>query len=369
MAKNERKRTMVYSNVSKKADKKSASKNNDIINLDNEVVIGLTCLPKEKQVVKKNTKGKKKKNNKLKEKEKVDYNLLFREDNKKDYNKKNKINKQEEGSKNLEKFNGQAKNSTKTITIQQKIKIQKRKAIKKMATFFLLLILLIGAFIYFLLSPIFNVKTIEVINNKYISSEQIINLSKININENMFKFSKKEAKKSIISNAYIENVDITRKVFSNKIQINVKERNATLMLEYGNSYVYINNQGYILEISPIKLDAPILKGYVTPLEQVKPGNRLNKDDLERLKTVLNIIETANSQEISNLITQIDIQSKKDYKLILETEEKVVYLGDCSDLSTQMLYVKEMLEREKGVEGEFFVNMDLNTNNPVFREKV
>ena len=35
MDKNERRRTMVYSNVKKKADKQSASKN-DLINLDDE---------------------------------------------------------------------------------------------------------------------------------------------------------------------------------------------------------------------------------------------------------------------------------------------------------------------------------------------
>ena len=329
MSKNERKRTMVYSNVNKKADKKSAS-NNDIINLDNEVVIGLTRLPEPKEVVKKK---KKEKNNK---------------------------------TNNAKLNNGQVKTKTQPITMQEKIKMQKRRVIRKITTFSLLLIVLIGAFIYFLLSPIFNIKAIEVANNKNITSEQIINSSGIIINENMFKFSKKEVKNNILSNPYVESVKITRNIFLDKVQIDIKERTATLMLEYGNSYVYINNQGYILEISPIKLDAPILKGYVTPLEEVKPGNRLNKDDLERLETVLNIIETANSNGLAELITQIDIQSKKDYKLV---EDKTVYLGDCSDLSTQMLYVKEMIQREKGIEGDFFVDMDLNTGNPVFREKV
>ena len=151
--------------------------------------------------------------------------------------------------------------------------------------------------------------------------------------------------------------------------MNITERTATLMLEYGNSYVYINNQGYILEISPVKLDSPIIKGYTTPIEDVKPGNRLSKDDLERLEVVLKIIETAQSAGIENLITQIDIKNKKNYVMVLESEDKTVYLGKCGDISTQMLYIKEMIQREKGIEGEFFIDMDLNTSNPVFREKV
>lgn len=332
MSKNERKRTMVYSNVNKKADSKSASRNNEKIDLDNEIVIGL------ENTKKINNSEKKKKNKKIISGQVID-----------------KIAK-----KQVEQ---------EPITMQDKINIQKRKVIKKISVFFLLLVLIIGAIVYFFLSPIFNVKSIQVINNNYISSEQIINASGINLNENMFKFSKKEVKQKILTNPYVESVDISRNIFLDKVQISVKERIATLMLEYGNSYVYINNQGYILEISPIKIDSPILKGYITPLEDVKPGNRLNKDDLERLDKVLKIIEIANANGLGNLITHIDIKDKKDYVMYLESEDKTVYLGTCSDLSTQMLYVKEMIKREKGVEGEFFIDMDLNKANPVFREKV
>ena len=232
----------------------------------------------------------------------------------------------------------------------------------------LLIGILLAGFVFFLLSPAFNIKKINVLNNSNISTQAIVNLSGIHINENMFKFSKSEVKKKILANPYIEEVKIKRKLFNN-IEISVKEREATLMLEYGNSYVYINNQGYILEISTQKLNVPTLTGYVTPLDQVKPGNRLNREDLERLKTVLSIMEIASSNDLASLITKIDIKSKKDFILTLEAEDKIVYLGECADLSTQMLYIRKMIEKEKGIEGEFFINMDLNSSNPVFREKV
>lgn len=375
MSKNgERRRTMVYSNVNKKADKKSASNNNDIINLDNEIVIGLEKKPEPKVVKEKKNKKKSKNNYKgnddlkaLWESEKEE---LKKEELKKKKIKKEKIKDQEINKKEkvVNKKNIVQAQPQKALTIQEKIKKQKRKAIKKMAMFAMLIILLIGGIVYFLLSPIFNIKNIKVVNNSNITTEAIINLSGIHINENMFKFSKREAKKKILSNPYIEEVKIKRKPFNN-VEIDVKERTATLMLEYGNSYVYINNQGYILEISKEKLNVPMLTGYLTPLDHVKPGNRLSKDDLERLKTVLNIMEVATSNGLDSLITKIDIKSKKNFILTIESEDKVVYLGECSDLSTQMLFIKEMLERENGIEGEFFIDMDLNTNKPVFREKV
>lgn len=365
MAKNERTRTMVYSNVNKnkKADKESASKN-DIIDLDDEVVIGLAKFPEPDEISEKKNKKKQKK-------------IDMKKNEIKDAIKKNKQNKIEdkfefigdETKKNkVNSNNAEKKQNPKTTNIKQSIRKQKIKAIKKMATCLFLIIVLIGGLVYFLLSPVFNIKTIDVINNQNISKEQIINSSGILINENMFKISTNEVEKSILTNPYIENVKVKRK-FYDKIEIDVQERIATIMLEYGNSYIYINNQGYILEISTNKITAPILTGYITPLEQIKPGNRLSKEDLERLKTVLNIMEVAKTNNIADLITKIDIHSKKNYKLTIESEDKIVYLGSCSDLSTQMLYVKEMLEREAGIEGEFFVDMDLNEANPVFREKV
>ncbi|MBR3674454.1 MAG: FtsQ-type POTRA domain-containing protein [Clostridia bacterium] len=382
MSKNERKRTMVYSNVNKnakrKADTESASKNNEIIDLDEEFVIGLASFPKpdEKNQKKKNKKNKIKKSGqvveniaskfskkKLRKKSEEDFDTFIGDERNKENIKKNK-------KKFLKKITVNQENYNKPqLTKQEKIKMQKRRAIKKMSMLLLLLILTIGGIVYFLLSPVFNVKSIQVVDNNYISSEQIASASEIALNQNTFKFSKKEVKNKILANPYVEKVDVSRNLFTGAVKISVKERTATLMLEYGNSYVYINNQGYILEISGIKIDSPILKGYVTPLEDVKPGNRLNKDDLERLEDVLSIIEEANSKGIGNLITHINIKDNKDYVLIMESEDKTVYLGDSKNLSTKMLYVKDMLQREKGIEGEFFLDVDLNIKDPMFREKV
>ena len=403
MAKNERRRTMVYSNVHKKADSKSASKNNEALDFDNEIFIGVKSFPKPTEVNKKKSNLKKGKSGQPVDKQKKkaqnqennnvrdasDENskktnglisLLKRKKNEDDIEEareieviKNKIVDSDQevikSSKQVKKIMVKDNVQKPKLTKEQKIKMQKIRIIKRLSIILLMIILLIGGTIYFVLSPAFNVRTIDVVNNQKLSSEQIISMSEIHLNENTFKFSKREVKEKILANPYIEDVDVNRNIFTGKVKLNITERTATLMLEYGNSYVYINNQGYILEISPIKLDSPIIKGYTTPIEDVKPGNRLSKDDLERLEVVLKIIETAQSAGIENLITQIDIKNKKNYVMVLESEDKTVYLGKCGDISTQMLYIKEMIQREKGIEGEFFIDMDLNTSNPVFREKV
>ncbi len=344
MSKGERRRTIVYSNLGKKADLKSASQNDNELNWEDVIIIGVN------NPIDNNKKKKTKKKDEA-------------EGQKNDVNKNNKKTKKKLITQNTELV------PKKKMSKKEIIQMQKKMAIKKISTFVLLILLIIGAVIYIFLSPLFNIKSIEVINNNCISTGQIINLSGLSTNENVLKFSKKEVRNNILSNPYIEDAKIKRDIFSNKVQIEIKERTATLMLEYGNSYVYINNQGYILENSVEKIDSPIINGYITPLEEIRPGNRLNKEDLSRLENVLKIIESANSNGLGDLITKINIKNKKDFIVTMETEDKTVYLGSCTDLSTQMLYIKEMLKREQGKEGEFYLDMDLNTSNPVFKEKV
>ena len=81
------------------------------------------------------------------------------------------------------------------------------------------------------------------------------------------------------------------------------------------------------------------------------------------------MNAANSNEIGKLVTKINISDKQDYVLELKSEKKTVHVGDTSDLSTKMLYVKTVLEKEKKHEGEIFVNTDLSNKGAVFREKV
>ena len=141
------------------------------------------------------------------------------------------------------------------------------------------------------------------------------------------------------------------------------------MIEYGASFVYIDNQGYILEISENKLELPILQGIQTESAQFEAGKRLENEDLQKMNTVLKIMEIAKNNDISNIITRIDIEDEENYKIIFETKEKTAYLGDNSNLNTKILTIKAILEKNEGIAGEIFVNMDLNTNYPIFRERV
>ena len=264
--------------------------------------------------------------------------------------------------------NKNKQNAKKKLTKQQQIAIKKKKAILKIVKVLTLIIVIIGVSIYVALSPLFNIKEINVTGNSKLSKEEIISLSELKTDENTFKVSKKNIKNKVKANAYIENVKIRRKL-PDKVEIIVVERVATYMIPFANSYIYINNQGYMLEITSQKAEMPAIVGISTPEEELHEGQRLISEDLVKLGEVLQIMESANANELVDLITKIDISNRQDYILTLEKEKKAIHLGDVSNLSTKMAYVKKILNDEKGVEGEILVNTDLTNKGAVFREKV
>jgi cell division protein FtsQ len=219
------------------------------------------------------------------------------------------------------------------------------------------------------MSPIFNIETIKINGNDKISATECINLSGLENGQNIYKLSKKQIKDNIKQNAYIESVSVSRKL-PNVVEITIKERQATYMLELeNNEYAYINNQGYILEKSYEKIQAIIITGFSTPIENINVGSRLSENDLNKLEVVLKIADSANSNNLLEYITKINIEDKTDYQLYLESERKTVHLGDTSSIGTRMLYLKAILEKEQGIEGEVFINGNMNTDEVFFREKV
>lgn len=231
-----------------------------------------------------------------------------------------------------------------------------------------IIIVSIALLILLLSSSLFNIKHVEVLGNTRLSSNKVVSLSKLNIDENIFKFNKNDVKKSIKESAYVEDVSIKRKLPSTVI-IEIDERIPTYMLQFTDSYVYINNQGYMLEISNDKLEIPIILGFVTDLNNIKAGNRLDLADLEKMNTVIKIYETARNSDLNEYITKIDISNSKENKIVMEELKKTVYLGDLSNLNAKMLELKEILHKMQGKEGEVFLNIDLNTQKPYFRQKI
>lgn len=344
---NKKKKTAKKNQVTKKektSKKKKTQNENEVFDFDNEIVIGVTKLPNEPKIKNKKT-SKTKKNS----------------------NKKAPKNTSQKTVKTQKNKGADKKSAPKKKQEVKKKEDKRGNLIKGIIKWTILLGALIAAFVFFMMSPLFNIAEIHVTGNNAISEDTIISLSELTIGENIYKTSKKKIINKIKQNAYIDVVEVKR-ILPNQIELNISERNATYMLEYAGSFVYINNQGYILEISNEALDIPIIAGYSTSQEDLQVGSRLNEEDLNKLEVVLKIIDSTQNNGITSKINRINIENKQNYTLHMEEEKKVIYLGEASNLSNRMLYVKAVLKDTKGLEGEIFVNGDLIKEKAFFRQK-
>lgn len=268
------------------------------------------------------------------------------------------------------KNNQRVKQKTQVKMTKKQAKIiKKKKKIKRIIKAVILMALIIGGFCFALISPIFNIANIDVIGNEKITSDTIVSLSQLQMGENLFKFNRVKVINEIKTNAYVENVNIKRKI-PNKIEIIIEERKQDYNIEFLNGYAYINNQGYILEISEQKLDLPVIKGISTLQEQIVEGNRLNDEDLEKLEVVIQIMNICKSYDLDKKVSSIDISNKSDYIMEMNEEKKTIHLGNNSNLSNKMLYVPAILTENQGKEGTIYLNGDINGDfKPRFREKV
>ena len=264
----------------------------------------------------------------------------------------------------------QNKNSKKNNTIRKNKtnrKKKRKKSSKKMITFVSCFLLIAIVIIFALTTPIFNISNIEVNGNSKISTDTIISISGLKKGQNIFKFNNSTIQ-NIKENNYIDEVQIKRKL-PGTIIISVKEREVKYQIKLLNSYAYIDKNGYILEVSTVKQEVPIIVGFNMNENELINKKRLEIEDLEELNKILKVMDAAKTINIDSIITEINIENKDNYYFFIENQNKKVYIGDTSNLTKKMLYIKKILEEESDKSGMIFTNGDISSGfKPYFRQE-
>lgn len=257
----------------------------------------------------------------------------------------------------------------KKVADEKSARVKKAKSPRKLFTWTILIAIVIGILVFLCKSEMFNVCNIEITGNKQVSTQMINQLSEIKLNNNIFLTNTIKAESRISQNPYIKEVRVKREL-PDKIKIEIIEKQKAYMIQLNEGIAYIDKNGDILEISTTRLKNIInLEGYSTPKEEIKPGKILNKEDLERLEDIEEILNSCKKIEIQNKITSINIKDKNDYILKLPEHKKIIYIGDTRNLANKMLYTKAILEESADKEGKIFLNGKLNKGfDPYFREE-
>lgn len=358
MAKNTKKRAIIYSNVkeNKKLAEERALIRQNQINLNDEVIIGFNSNKKNQNNSAKKNNSKDKSGNK----KKPDVRNLPRNPNRNNKNKDNEI------IRNQKKKISQSKTKKKK---KNKMNPQKKAKILLATKVSIAIITLIIVIVMFFKSPIFNIKeiSVKIDNNLSLTESEIRALSNITIGQNMFSFNKSRSTENIKTSSYVESVKIKR-LIPNKLEIKVVERIVKFQIESNGKYVFVDAYGIVIDQSDEKKEGLVITGIKN--ENFVNGEKLGDEDIKGLSDAMVIIQEAKNSEIYANISKIDISNKDDYLIYFDSLGKIAHIGDTTSINDKMVRVAKILEKTVDYEGEIFVNVDLNNKkNPYFREKV
>lgn len=215
----------------------------------------------------------------------------------------------------------------------------KRKGLAIGLTLFIIAVFMI------ILFTCFHISSIEVTGNKHYTKEQIKNyvLSEGYIDNTLLLMLKNKIW-PIEDIPFIAKIDIEY-VNAHKITVTVYEKAMAGCVEYMNEYVYFDQDGYVLEISPTKLeDAPCITGM--SFSSMELNEELPIEDENRFKLILKMTQLLNKYELT-----VDyIQFTSESEIIMGYEDIRIELGDGSNLEEQLIDLDKILDGLEGKKG-------------------
>lgn len=240
-----------------------------------------------------------------------------------------------------------------------------KKSGKKLLITLIILLLLICLVIFLLTSPKFILQNIDVSGNKEIQTERIIEYSRMKKGKNIFVQRYFKGKFELEEQQIIEKVSYKFK-FPNTIEINITERKAEYQISAPKGYYVIDNQGYVLKKYDEKQEYIMINNLKTNLEQEK---RLILDDLLILEKINKITQTVEKYNFKKMITDIELDNDNFIINLRQEKKKIILDSDLVDIRGKMVMIKEIIERNKGKEGEIYLNKNIKREYFVFKEKV
>ncbi|MDF2892488.1 MAG: putative polypeptide-transport-associated domain protein FtsQ-type [Clostridia bacterium] len=234
---------------------------------------------------------------------------------------------------------------------------------RKTFKYILFLLLLTFTVAFLMTSSLFNIKTINVTGNNRVSQQEIIRLSGLSYQQNIFRINSKETMKNVFQSPYVEKIKI-RRGLPNIINIDIIEREPLVLVPYVGSYLFVDAQGIVVEInsSIAGMNLPVINGL--KFNTFKLGEEIKVENKLQLASAIALINQIKKTGISQEIAEINAENILNLKLITKSGIKV-NLGDDSNINTKIPLAKAILQdlNSKNLKGT--VEMG-HKGNPVFK---
>ncbi len=182
---------------------------------------------------------------------------------------------------------------------------RRRQQLKRRVVSISLLSLIVICIVVFL-TPIFNIRAVNVTGNSKVSTEKLSSALEGFMGDNLLFTSSKDAKKALSSFAYVESASVKKKFFPPSVTVTVTEAKPAVYIMHQRSFVIADKSGKILEVTDRKPELCEVTGL--RLTSANEGETLSLYDNAKLKTVLGILGSFERSGILAGVTQINLES-------------------------------------------------------------
>ena len=195
--------------------------------------------------------------------------------------------------------------------------------------------------IYYFISA-YAVKNVYIEGNTYYTDEEIKNMVMSGpLGNNSLYLSYQYKNKSIDNVPFIDSIEVSV-IEKDTIKIQVHEKSLAGYIEFMDSFMYFDKDGYIVETSNVKImDVPWIVGL--EFGYVELGKKIAVEDDSVFARIM---------ELKNLLKEYEIRADKiyfrsDLEIILFFEDVRVMLGDGSYLQEKIMVLPELLPKLSG----------------------
>ena len=231
--------------------------------------------------------------------------------------------------------------------IQARHDLRRKKRIREQKirryTFFAVLGI-IAILIVMFLTPLFDIKTVNIEGNSRVTVEEINGKLGDMTGKNLFSARKHSIRKKLTDFAYIEDVAVKKKPFPPTLTVEIIEKQPAVQISYGESFVVINSKGEILEKTTEKLEqVPICNGL--KVSSANEGEYISLKSKETQEIVIECIGNLEKADIIKDITQMSFEDMTNITFNYQSRLDVI-CGTHIDFARKLELFKQAVNSNK-----------------------
>lgn len=181
-------------------------------------------------------------------------------------------------------------------------KRRRQQLIRRCITLGILGVALLCVIIFF--TPLLDIRSVSVTGNVKIETATLEPVLESLKGQNLILTGKRSIESSLKTFAYTDTVSVKRGLFPPSLTIEIVECEPAVYMTHNSSFVTIDINGKILEVSDRKAELPELAGL--KLTSANEGEIISLDDNGKLKTVIEVLTSFRKSGLLSGVTKIDL---------------------------------------------------------------